>query len=76
MIENSIETKADGDIQEYNTSNTKARTYEIKSNQKQATTSSLGKKVSCYHYNLKCMEHHKGKAWSNNNNDCANCFRA
>ena len=45
MIEYNNEAKADdADIEEYNTLNTRARTYEIKFNQKQTTSS--GKKVS------------------------------
>ena len=52
MIEYNNEGKADdADIEEYNTLNTRAHTYEIKFNQKETTSS--GKKLSRNQYNLR-----------------------
>ena len=52
--------------------NTRARTYEIKFNQKQTTSS--GKKVSLNQDSLRCIEHKKGNAWTSDNETCANCI--
>ena len=73
MIEYNNEAKADeADIEEYNTLNARARTYEIKFNQKQTTSS--GKKVFRYQYNLRCIEPQKGNVWTSDNQKCANCI--
>ena len=73
MIEYNNEGKADdADIEEYNTLNTRAHTYEIKFNQKEITSS--GKKLSRNQYNLRCIEHQKGNVWTSDNEKCANCI--
>ena len=73
MIECNNEAKADdADIEECNTLNTRALTYEIEFYQEQTTSS--GKKVSQNQYNLRCTEHQKGNSWTSDNQKCPNCI--